>query len=440
MSIGQAREQPVWLAASGPAAGVAAAARIARDSGDQRALTCDLGGTSFDVAHLAEGAPARIQRGDLMGIFTALPRVDVESVGAGGGSLAWVDERGMLRVGPQSAGSSPGPACYRRGGTQPALTDALLVLGYIDAERFLGGQMKLDREAALAACAKLGEQLELDAVETAWGIRGIALAGMFKAARARLSGYALLAADHSLVSYGGCGALFAGEVARRAGLGRVLVPELASVLSAYGAATMDIRRERLASLLLRLPCDPVPVAQAFAELYEAAWNDLAADGVPEVDRIVRFEADMRFAGQRWELTIALPAEPRRDDGGREAEEIFRDEYLRRFGAAATTTSGVIELVSLRAVGIGRMSAAVDVSLPVAEPAPNPAQPAGMRLVQLERTGPETPVPTYDAAGLAPGDWLTGPALVDGSDTTIWVPDGMHARMDAHRTLVIEVNQ
>ncbi len=255
ISIEQAREQPVWLSASGPAAGVAAAARIARDAGEERVLTCDLGGTSFDVAHLEDGAPARTQRGDLMGFWTALPRVDVESVGAGGGSLTWIDERGMLRVGPRSAGSNPGPVCYGRGGTQVALTDALVVLGYIDPAHFLGGAMALDKVAAVAACEKLGEGLGLDAIEAAWGVREIAVAEMVKAVRARLSNHALAASEHCLVSYGGCGALFAAEVAKMAGLTRVLIPELASVLSAYGAATMDIRRERLSTLLLKLPGD-----------------------------------------------------------------------------------------------------------------------------------------------------------------------------------------
>ena len=463
ISVEQAREQPVWLAASGPAAGVAAAARIARDAGEDKVLTCDLGGTSFDVAHLADGAPARTQRGDLMGFWTALPRVDVESVGAGGGSLAWIDERGMLRVGPRSAGSSPGPVCYGRGGTQVALTDALLVLGYIDPARFLGGTMVLDREAALAACGKLGDELGLDGVDAAWGVREIAVAEMVKAVRARLSNHALAAAEHCLVSYGGCGALFAAEVARLAGLPRVLVPELASVLSAYGAATMDIRRERLTTLLMKLPGDGQVIDRTFAALREAVWQDLAADGVAEADREVRFELDMRWFLQRWELTIAVPGEPSLGDGGAQAEALFRAEYLRRFGAASTTTSGIVELVGIRAVGIGRMEdeilpelargggppahRAVEGNSLSAPPsslrdATSPRQARGgleARLVSLKRSHAPEPISVHDTASLAPGDHFTGPALVDSSDTTIWVPKGMTARVDPNRTLVIEVS-
>jgi len=437
ISIEQAREQPVWLAASGPAAGVAAAARLATNAGETRVLTSDLGGTSFDVAHIAGGAPARTQRGDLMGFYTALPRVDVESVGAGGGSLTWTDERGMLRVGPQSAGSMPGPVCYSRGGQQAALTDALLVLGYIDPARFLGGTMTLDREAALAAFARLGEELGLDAVEAAWGVREIAVAEMVKALRARLSSHALAASEHCLVSYGGCGALFAAELAQLVGLTRVLIPELASVLSAYGAATMDIRRERLSTLLLKLPGDTEVIDRTFAELRDAVWQDLAADGVPEADRVVRFEADMRFFLQRWELTIALPDNPATSDGGAEAETLFREEYLRRFGAASTTTSGIVELVGIRAVGIGRMAQAEDAAAPVEAGEARNAVPVGTRQVSLKRgMGPE-PVSVYDENSLMPGECFTGPALVDSSDTTIWIPAGMTARMDSRRNLSVE---
>jgi len=437
ISIGQAREQPVWLAASGPAAGVAAAARIAEQAGERKVLTCDLGGTSFDVAHVAGGAPARTQRGELMGFWTALPRVDVESVGAGGGSLTWVDERGMLRVGPVSAGSQPGPVCYGRGGERAALTDALLALGYIDADRFLGGTMRLDREGAVVACERLGQGLHLAAVEAAWGVREIALAEMVRAVRARLSSHALAAAEHCLVAYGGCGALFAAEVAKMAGLTRVYIPELASVLSAYGAATIDIRRERLSTLLVKLPGNEALIADTLAELEAAVIDDLVADGVPEECREVRFEADMRFFLQRWELTIPLPTNLARDDGGRQAEVLFREEYLRRFGAASTTTSGIVELVGIRAVGIGRMSVETDDFTPEADVEAKQAAPVGTREVTLARGGPPEAVDVFDGPGLAAGDCFAGPALVDASDTTIWIPRGMEARMDSRRTLIVE---
>jgi N-methylhydantoinase A len=248
----------------------------------------------------------------------------------------------------------------------------------------------------------------------------------------------LAASEHCLVGFGGCGALFAAEVARMAGLTRVYVPELASVLSAYGAATVDIRRERLTTLLLKLPGDAALIDQTMDEMRAAVWADLAADGVPEADREVQFEADMRFFLQRWELTIPLPGTPQRDDGGAEAEKLFRAEYLRRFGAASTTTSGIVELVGIRAVGIGHMAGGDIEAAPAIAAEPRPAAPVTTRPVKLSRGVAAEAVEVFDGAVLHPGDHFAGPALVDASDTTIWVPKGMGARMDANRSLIIEV--
>jgi N-methylhydantoinase A len=347
----------------------------------------------------------------------------------------------MLRVGPRSAGATPGPVCYGRGGQQAALTDALLVLGYIDPERFLGGAMQLDRDGAAAALARLGGDLGLDAVEAAWGVREIATAEMVKAIRARLSTHALSGPEHCLVSYGGCGALFAADVARLAGLRRVYIPELASVLSAYGAATMDIRRERLRTVLTKLPtADTAAIDAAFAELHAAVWADLAADGVPEADRVVRFEGDMRFANQRWELTVPLPPEPAMGDGGRQAEALFRDEYLRRFGKAASTASSVVEWVGIRAVGVGRMGGIDAATASESRFQHGPAAPSGSRLVHLNRAGPLLAIPSYDADRLIPGQTIRGPGLIDGADTTIWLPAATTASVNDDRTLIIEVTQ
>jgi len=438
ISIGQAREQPVWLAESGPAAGVTAAALLAASVGEDKALTCDLGGTSFDVSHIADASPARLQRGDLMGIWTALPRVDVESVGAGGGSIAWVDERRMLRVGPRSAGASPGPASYGRGGTSATLTDALLVLGYIDPARFLGGNMVLDGDAAVRACERVGAALGYDAVETAWGVREIALAEMAKAARTRLALHALSPREYPLISYGGCGSLFTADVALAIGSPRVLVPELASVLSAFGAATTDVRRERVRTLLRRLPVPAAIIDESVAQLRGEVTRDLAADMALEANRRVVFEADLRFVGQRWEVTVTLPAEPTLGDGGAQLEALFRDEYLRRYGPAATGAIGVVELVAIRAIGIGAVAAGELLRRPCAPKARHAAVRAGARAVRLDRVGAAVQVDVFDGTTLNPGDEITGPALVDGADTTVWIPGGTRATLDLNRTIVVEI--
>src|SRR3954451_833618 len=214
ITVAEARRQPLGLALSGPAAGVAASVEVGAETGIDHLITCDMGGTSFDVSVVVDGHPARRMRGDLMGVWTALSRIDVVSIGAGGGSLGWIDARNVLRVGPRSAGAVPGPACYGRGGTEATVTDALVVLGFLDPARFLGGDFHLDAEAAREACARLGAPLGLDADDTAWGIRALALAGMVKATRARIAAFGLDPRDHALLSFGGSGSLFTPEIAR----------------------------------------------------------------------------------------------------------------------------------------------------------------------------------------------------------------------------------
>jgi N-methylhydantoinase A len=443
ISVPEARTRPVWLAESGPAAGVSAAATLAVRSGLQRCITCDMGGTSFDVSHVQDGVPSRVSRGDLMDIWTALPRVDVGSIGAGGGSIAWIDARRMLCVGPQSAGSSPGPVCYGRGGAQPTVTDALVVLRYIDPDHFLGGDMALDRDAAIAACADLGAHLGLDAEAAAWGIREIALAEMTRAVRTRLAMQGLDPREHPLVSYGGCASLFTADIAKALSAPRVIVPDVASVLSAQGAATAQVRRERVRTVMRRMPVDPNTIAQIAGGLARQVGADLAADGVAVADRQVVVEADLRFFRQLWDLAVPLPAAAIDEGVLDRVLEAFREEYVRRYGAGSIMTGTPVELVALRAVGTGP---------PVLGDVPPSPQLEieGAALEELRsgrtravRVGPDNTayveVDVFDDGELAVGRPVRGPAVIDRSDTTIWVPKGVRASRDGNGSIVLEVS-
>ncbi|HLN17071.1 MAG TPA: hydantoinase/oxoprolinase family protein [Acidimicrobiales bacterium] len=440
ITVAEARRQPLGLAASGPAAGVAAAVVVARLGGEDNLVTCDMGGTSFDVSLVEEGQPARRTRGELMGVWTALSLIDVESIGAGGGSLGWIDARGMLRVGPRSAGAVPGPACYGRGGQEATVTDALVVLGFIDPARFLGGDFALDPDAARAACERLGEPLNLDAEGTAWGIRQIALAGMVKATRSRLAALGLDPRKHAVLSFGGSGSLFTPDIASALGAPRVIVPELASVLSAFGAATTDVRRERIRSVLAAMPVDAALVQKLMDELATGVTDDLAADGVAPADRSVQFEGDLRFSKQIYELqlpvtdTTVTPATIER------LLEDFRAEYAKRYGQGSIVLGTPVELVSLRAIGIGKTVRATLGEASTGAVARGTAAPvAGKRQVRVDRgPGGVQDVAVHNGTDLAPGHRIAGPALVDGSDTTIWVPSGASAEVDAHGALVMEV--
>lgn len=438
-SVDEARRVPICLAESGPAAGVTAAAIIANDSGFPNAISCDMGGTTLDVAIIAGREPSRKNRGEVMGLWTALSLVDVDSVGSGGGSIAWVDALGMMRVGPHSAGAMPGPACYGRGGTDPTITDALLIAGYIDGAQFLGGAMPLDRNAALRACEPLARQLGLDIDEFAWGIRAIALADMVKAVRSRIIERGSNPQDHAFVSYGGCGGLFTADMARAIGSSTVLFPEFASVLSAFGAAVSDIRREHIRSLGIPASAPASEILETLRSLRGQVLEDLAADGVLEDDRSVTFEADLRFRRQRWELTIPLDYAAEQSGVLDEVVERFKIEYARRYGPAALVAGMPIELTSLRAIGLGRtVKAALNRHISGKGPAAERSE--RWRMVRLDRHGEATKVAVFDAQDLANGREIVGPALVDASDTTIWIPPNSKARLDERNTLVLEIGQ
>jgi N-methylhydantoinase A len=346
----------------------------------------------------------------------------------------------MLRVGPRSAGAVPGPACYGRGGDQATVTDALVVLGYIDPTRFLGGDFELDADAARDACARLGAKIDLDPDDVAWGIRQLALAGMVKATRARTSALGLDPRRHSLLSFGGSGSLFTPDIATSIGSKSVLVPDLASVLSAFGSATTDVRRERLQSVSIPAPIEDVQLIEKIVdELAAAVRSDLVADGIEHSQQELSFEADLRFSKQVFELQVPFRANGFDDAANDQLLHEFSAEYARRYGQGSITLGAPIEVVAIRAIGIGHTARASFERQGTDQPEPREAAASGSRKVRVERSGERTDVPSYDGATLKPGDTIIGPALVDGADTTVWMPLGAQGRIDPYGTLQMEVH-
>ncbi|MCU1656952.1 MAG: hypothetical protein JWO57_1608 [Pseudonocardiales bacterium] len=434
ISVREGRRVPATLAESGPAAGVVAALAVCAAAGVTEAVTGDVGGTSFDMALITGGQPNRRSRGELMGVWTALPMVDIDSVGAGGGSIGWVDPLGIMRVGPRSAGAAPGPACYGRGGSDATVTDALVVLGYIDPGGFLGGDMQLDRDAAVAACGRLGEQLGTDAEQTAWGIWEVAKASMVRALRARFAERGMDPRSFAMVSMGGCGALFSAAIAQELHLQRVLVPELASVLSAFGAASSDVRRERSQSVGRMIPTDPAGLQSIVDDLTDAVRRDLEADGVPAEMMTISLGADLRFHRQKFELPIEWLGGLDQDSQRAEMERFTRD-YAARYGEGALVSGAPVEIMALRAVGVGRTVHAQLDQVPV-EAQGSPPSRRTRRVHQGPHDGP-IDAAVVRGADIRPGHSVSGPAIVDAADTTIWIPPGTTARMDGFRTLHLE---
>jgi N-methylhydantoinase A len=435
VSLAEARRSPVVLVASGPAAGVMAAAEVCAAEGLTDAICGDMGGTSFDLAVIAEGQPQRSERGELHGMILAQPRVDTLSIGSGGGSIAWVDGRGLLRVGPRSARAWPGPACYGNGGQDATITDALVVLGYIDPSSFLGGSMRLDREAALGVCARLGEPLGLSAEETAWGIREIALAEMTKATRLHAGSSGLDPRSLALISYGGSGGLFTPSIAAETSIPRVIVPPAASVLSAFGAASADVRRQRIKSADVLL--DMVDAEEIGAELKRlgtSVFQDVGDDGVPEADRSLAYDIGVRFFRQTSEVSVAL--EGTTIDAEAIRTEFFH-QYAARYGMGAIARNAQLEVTFLRAVATGRLPRATFPVIPASRTVGVP-EPSSHRTVFLDREGSEQ-VPCYRTPDLVPGDRIHGPALADDVDTTVFIPRGVTLTVGERGSLRLDVS-
>jgi N-methylhydantoinase A len=403
---------------SGPAGGVVGAAWVAGLSGFHDLLTFDMGGTSTDVAPVLGGAVQTTTESVVAGVPLKLPMVDVHTVSAGGGSIAWVDAGGALRVGPHSAGADPGPAAYGRGGEQPTVTDANLFLGYLPDGAELGGEVRLDRGLAERALRRVGERAGLDAQRTALGIVRVADAEMTRALRVISIERGLDPRELTLVAFGGAGGLHACALAEELRIGRVLVPRAAGVLSALGLAISDVRRDHVHPFLAALDAaDPAEVEAAFAALERRAGEQLAGDPRRTVTR----SADARYQGQSFELTVG--AEDLRGLAGR-----FHAEHERRYGYRMNDEP--VELVNLRLV------ATVPGDKPeLREAPPRREVPCGRRRAGFD--GDWREVDVVQRADLGAGSAVHGPAVVEFAESTLLVRPGWGGTVDEAGALVLE---
>jgi N-methylhydantoinase A len=403
---------------SGPAGGVVGAAWAAGQSGFGDLLTFDMGGTSTDVAPVLGGAVQTTTESVVAGVPVKLPMVDVHTVSAGGGSIAWVDAGGALRVGPRSAGADPGPAAYGRGGEEPTVTDANLFLGYLPDGAELGGEVRLDRGLAERALRRVGERAGLDAHRTALGIVRVADAEMTRALRVISVERGIDPRELTLVAFGGAGGLHACALAEELRIGRVLFPRAAGVLSALGLAIADVRRDHVHPFLAPLEdADPAAVEAAFAALERRAAEQLAGD--PR--RTMARSADARYQGQSFELTVG--AEDLAGLAGR-----FHAEHERRYGYRIDDEP--VELVNLRLV------ATVPGGRPRLREGPAPGEaPRGRRRASFD--GDWRQVDVVDRADLGAGSQVRGAAVVELPESTLLVRPGWRAVVDRAGALVLE---
>jgi N-methylhydantoinase A len=419
IEAGRAAGHAASCVLSGPAGGVVGAAWVAGLSGEEDLLTFDMGGTSTDVAPVVGGRVQTTTEAVIAGVPLKLPMVDVHSVSAGGGSVAWVDEGGALRVGPASAGADPGPAAYGQGGEEATVTDANLWLGYLPDGAELGGEVVLRRELAERALARVGERVGVDVGEVALGVVRVANAEMVRALRVISVERGLDPREFTLVAFGGAGPLHACALAEEMGIGRVLVPRASGVLSALGLAISDLRRDYVRPLLGRLDQleEAVPGA-AWRELEDLARKELVASG--EQPALTR-RADLRYRGQSFELTVDVAED---EDLG----ERFHQAHRQRYGYRMDDEP--VEVVNLRLV------AAVPAGKPKlrAEPA-RAGRAAARRRVNLDGTWREVAVLAREELG--GGDRLDGPAVVEFAEATLLLRPGWRATVDEAGTLVLQ---
>ncbi len=438
MSVERAGDMPIRTALSGPAAGTVGAIHQARLAGRPDVITLDMGGTSADVALIRNHEAGIGYNRSVAGFPIRLPMIDIHTIGAGGGSIAWFDRDGLMKVGPASAGADPGPACYGRGGIEPTVSDANLMLGRLP-QSLIGGAMPLDREQAHAALAPAAKRLGFSIERTAHGIVGIVVANMVRAVRTISVERGHDPRDFSLMAYGGAGALHAGDVACALDMREIIVPPAPGILCAQGLVVSDLKEDFVATR--RLPYDDralASVADDLGSLREAAATWFEAENIEPRDRILRVAFDMRYVRQNFELTVPwVEIAGTADPPDMSSLDVLRQRFyaLHEKTYGHYTETDPIEIVNIRVSAVGRVQPAVPSGASGGVDAS--PDPAGCRAVWF---GPEQPddTPVYNRADLGSGNVLRGPAVIEQLDALTVIHPGDSARVDPYGNLIIEV--
>jgi N-methylhydantoinase A len=443
LSAAEVVHQPITTMLSGPAAGALGAALIAGTAGFDRVLTCDGGGTSTDVTVVIDGEPALTTEGSVGDYPSKIPMIDVVTVGAGGGSIAWLSPEGTLKVGPKSAGADPGPICYPNGGDQPTVTDAHVVLGRIPPH-LLGGEIPLSVPAAIDGLGRLGAKLDLSLERTATGILEISAWNQANALRQVTVAKGLDVRDFTLTTFGGSGSLLACRLMDILNLPRTLVPPNPGNVSAFGLLTVDVRNDYVQTVVSKhVDLDLDRVRSVYAELEGRAQEALDGEGFDRGSQRMQRTADLRYVGQAFEVRVPV--------GDGELDRAAAEEVAQAFHAAhrqlygydfATDARQAVEWVNLRVSGIGPIRRPDIVELPQRDGGTDRAVTGSRRVFfDAEHTAPSSgggwiDTPTYNRPDLAPGDVVTGPAIIEEFGSTVPVHPGFAVTVDAYGNLLL----
>ena len=436
MTAEVAKSHSAHLINSGPAGGAIATAFISRLTENEMAVGADMGGTTFDISIIDKHLPKTTTWGGVTNYPIKLPMVDLKTIGAGGGSIAWVDEGGALHVGPQSAGSSPGPACYGWGGTLPTVSDANLVLGRLNADYFLGGKLPLYPDLARRAVqAHVADKMNLPLEEAALGIIRIVNANMAKGISGNSveKGYDLR--EFALVAMGGAAALHAAALARELNMAKVIAPAMCGNFSAVGLAVADIQHDYVRTFARReTRLDPAELLRVFEEMEAEGRKQLLEEKVSK-DRIeISWSADLRYEGQSWELNIPVQRGDNMDQAAlRSIAGTFHQLHQQVY--SFSEPNGVVEFVNLRVRATGKNPS---LSLPKeAKPVmPGDPQPKGRRKVYFEDVGWQE-IPVFERDALPVASKILGPCIVEEQISTTLIPEGFAGTIDEYRNIILE---
>jgi N-methylhydantoinase A len=433
LSAAEVVHQPITTMLSGPAAGALGAALIAGTAGFDRVLTCDGGGTSTDVTVVIDGEPTLTTEGSVGDYPSKIPMIDVVTVGAGGGSIAWLSPEGTLKVGPKSAGADPGPMCYPDGGDQPTVTDAHVTLGRIPPH-LLGGEIPLSVEAAIDGLAQLGAKLDLTLERVATGILEISAWNQANALRQVTVAKGLDVRDFTLTTFGGSGSLLACRLMDILNLPRTLVPPNPGNVSAFGLLTVDVRNDYVQTVVSKhADIDLMALARVYADLEAQAQTALDGEGFDRDQQRMQRTADLRYVGQAFEVRVPVPDGQLDAEGSDTVAQAFHAAHRQLYGYDfANDPRQAVEWVNLRVSGIGPIRRPDIVALPSKDGGIERAV-TGSRRVFFDDW---IDTPTYNRPDLAPGDVVSGPAIIEEFGSTVPVHPGFAVTVDTYGNLLL----
>lgn len=437
LGIETARTRPIETILSGPASGVVAASRAIEQTDHRRLITIDMGGTSCDVAVTQSGEAEYTTSTHVGGLPLILPVVDVSAIGAGGGSIIWVDSQGVIKVGPRSAGGDPGPVCYGMGGAEPTVTDCYLALGFIDPKRFLGGRMKLDVAASRKALEAIGEKIgitgELAAERTAEAALRVTTAVMSTELYNNLAKRGQDPREFALMAFGGAGPTHANMLANEARIGTVIIPPASATFCALGAILADVKRDYVRSIHLKLAEGRATLdylKSIFDDLETRARDWIRNEGDLLGEPVFAVSCDMRYEGQAFDLSVRLPEDLRRKPDAERLRELFHIEHEKIYGFRDSDSNA--EITTERVQVIGRIP---PIAFPTSSEGGERVEPGAWR--EVFHAGKQARVPVYARRDLAMGNRIEGPAIIEQDDCTIWIIAGSTVTVDGTANLIVQ---